>query len=43
MRLMDSKTHGILEYSTGLLLNAAPSLFDFAQGAETRVLRYHRN
>lgn len=38
MRFLDSKTHGMLDYLTGILLIVAPWLFDFAQmGAETWV------
>lgn len=38
MRFLGSRTHGIIDYLTGLLLIAAPWLFDFAAGgAETWI------
>jgi hypothetical protein len=38
MRVIGTKTHGYLDYLVGLLLMAAPWLFDFARGgAETWI------
>jgi hypothetical protein len=38
MRFIETRTHGYLDYIMGILLIAAPWLFDFAQGgAETWV------
>jgi len=36
MRVIETKTHGYMDYLMGVLLIAAPWLFDFARGgAET--------
>ena len=38
MRILSTKTHGVLDYAVGLLLIASPWIFDFARGgAETWV------
>jgi hypothetical protein len=38
MKILSSRTHGVLDYLVGLLLIVSPWLFDFAQhGAETWI------
>lgn len=38
MRFIHSRVHGVLDYATGLLLLAAPSLLGFADGGAAQIV-----